>query len=227
MFARLVAELWSKFPVIMADPPGIAPWLIAGAEITLPSSTTARSSRGERLLPYWLYILPVRVPNALAPAGLKLRFTCQKLVPCWIEALALWISLPSTRDLSSAYLYRTPLIVPQDTICRWGSFQSCGLYPISFCQFGLAQLSLLNSAFTCGLTSAWFPLAVCQVEVAPGGGEAAALAVADGLGLGALADGEGLGVASTARVAVLPRRLCALRVSSTAPPAAPRTKALV
>src|SRR5215469_10089218 len=240
MFARLVAELWSKFPVICAFPPGIAPWLIAGAEITLPSSTTARRSSGDWVLPYWVYILAVRSPNALVPAPLKLRFTCQNVVPCCVVALALWIMLPSTRDLSSAYFTRCPLIVPQETICRFGSFHVCGVYPISCCHFGLSQLSFLNSAFTWGLTSAAFPPVAVEFQgvvpfasVGTGDAEgvaaAAGLPVADGAGDAAeLADGVGLGLVAAVSAAAPPPRPRALRAISATPLCAPpRTKAFV
>src|SRR5262249_14673220 len=204
--------------------------LICGNEITLPSSTTARSSSPDWVLPYWLNIFVVRLPNAVVPAPLKFRFTCQKVLPCCREALAFLIWLPSTRDLSSANLYITPLSDPQDTIWRCGSFQTCGVYPIFCCQFLSAQLTSLNSFFTCGLTSVGCPRAVCQVEVpfadvGTGDGVAAGVAAADGL---PVADGVGLGLAAAVSAAALPPRLRALRAISATPLcAAPRTKALV
>src|SRR6516225_3657289 len=105
------------------------------------------------------------------------------------------------------------------------------------CQFLLAQLSLLNSAFTCALTFVGSPVAVCQLEVPLG---AAAGAVVDALGVGVaaadgvaladgVADGEGLALAAATPAAASPPVLRALRAISATPllRAAPRTKALV
>ena len=128
--ARLVAFAWLKLPKISADPPTIGPWLIAGNEITCPSSTTARSSSGEADLPYWLYIWVVRSPNAFAPAPLKLMLVCQNVLLCCGVALADLIWLPSTLAWSSTNLYGTPLVPldrPQATIWFFGLSQTAGL----------------------------------------------------------------------------------------------------
>ena len=70
-----MAWSWLKFPVIWADPPGMAPWM-TGKEITLPSSTTASSSCTE-FTPYLLNICSVTLPKAAPPAELKFRLVCQ------------------------------------------------------------------------------------------------------------------------------------------------------
>ena len=95
--------------------------MIAGNEITLPSSTTARSSSGDWVLPYVSYICVVRLPNAVVPAGLKFRFTCQNVVPFCREALAFLIWLPSTwawsrTNLPASYWPGIGLMLPHDTI---------------------------------------------------------------------------------------------------------------
>src|SRR5690348_158226 len=105
-----------------ADPPRMAPWLIDGNETTWPSSTTARSSSGELVLPYWEYIWLVSAPNALAPAPLKFRLTCQNVLDVWGVARPDLIWLPSTWAGPSTNLYPTPRVPfngPQATI--WSS----------------------------------------------------------------------------------------------------------
>ena len=101
----MVAVFWLKFPVICAWPPVIGPWLMAGNETTLPSSTTARSSSGEPEVPYLSYIVVVRSPNAFVPSPLKLRRTCQALALFGSGvALAEAIMSPITCALSSTNL---------------------------------------------------------------------------------------------------------------------------
>src|SRR5579863_7747652 len=112
-----------------ADPPTMGPWLIAGYETTWPSSTTARSSCGEELLPNWSYMFVVRVPNALEPAPSKVRLTCQNVLEVCGLALAAWISLPSTWAGARANLYHTPLVPldrPQATMYDLGLSQTSG-----------------------------------------------------------------------------------------------------
>ena len=124
-----MACAWLKLPKMSADPPRIAPWLIAGNETTWPSSTTARSSSGELVLPYWEYIWLVSVPNALAPAPLKFRLTCQFTLDVWGVALADLIWLPSTWAGASTNLSHVPLVPldsPQATIWFFGLSQICG-----------------------------------------------------------------------------------------------------
>ena len=62
----------------------------------------------------------VSVPHALAPCGLKLTLTCQSTLVLDSPALADLMSLPSTTDVASAYLYGTPLIVPHETVWLFG-----------------------------------------------------------------------------------------------------------
>ncbi len=103
--ASVVAEFWLKLPVICAWPPVIGPWLIAGNETTVPSSTTARSSSGEPEVPYLSYIVVVRSPNAFAPSLLKFRLTCHALLE-FVSGVALAeaIMSPTTWALSSTNL---------------------------------------------------------------------------------------------------------------------------
>ena len=117
-------------PVICAWPPGIRPFTV-GADTTLPSSTIANWSSTEVGWPplvYWVYICEVRSLNFFAPSLLKLRLTCQALADCgFSEALALVTIVPSTRDLSSAYLTRPwPGMFSQDTIWLLGSSHLLG-----------------------------------------------------------------------------------------------------
>ena len=68
-------------------------------------------------------------PNALPPAPLKFRLTCQNVLEVWGVALADLISLPSTWAGASTNLYHTPLVPldsPQATICCFASSQIAG-----------------------------------------------------------------------------------------------------
>ena len=72
----------------------------------------------------------VSAPNAVPPAPLKFRLTCQNVLDCWGVALAEWTWLPSTWAWSSTNLYGTPLVPldsPQATIWTFGSSQIAGL----------------------------------------------------------------------------------------------------
>ena len=69
---------------------------------------------------YLLFICSVSVPNAAAPAELKLRLVCQYTLDVFWVALADLMSLPSTVALSRTNLYATPPSEPHETVWMLG-----------------------------------------------------------------------------------------------------------
>src|SRR6478672_11750865 len=128
-YRRLVARLLAldsvKLPLICALPFGITP-LNVGAEMTLPSRTTANCSCEPA-------IARERSAKTCLPSPPRVRSTCHWTWPCGMPALALCRSVPSIAAGERRYLVPASLPVPQVT---------SGLVD--------GQLNLLNSVTAAG-----------------------------------------------------------------------------
>src|SRR6476661_2055585 len=136
-YRRLVARLLAldsvKLPLICALPFGITP-LNVGAEMTLPSRTTANCSCEPA-------IARERSAKTCLPSPPRVRSTCHWTWPCGMPALALCRSVPSIAAGDRRYLVPASLPVPQVTSGLVAS-SSTGLFD--------GQLNLLNSVTAAG-----------------------------------------------------------------------------